>query len=99
MTATTVAECLNGERDILSIYERYYSDSPFIKLVTGRIPETRDVWGTNRCDMAFKVEGHKLLLFSVIDNLVKGAAGQAVQNMNIRFGLAEQSGLKGVNEI
>ncbi len=99
MTVTTVAELLNVERDILAIYEKYYSDSPFIKLITGRIPETRDVWGTNRCDIAFKVEGDKLLLFSVIDNLVKGAAGQAVQNMNIRFGLAEQSGLKGVNEI
>jgi len=99
MTATTVAECLKGEGDILAIYEKYYSDSPFIKLINGRIPETRDVWGTNRCDMAFKIEGDKLLLFSVIDNLVKGAAGQAVQNMNIRFGLAEQSGLKGINEI
>jgi len=99
MTVTTVAELLNVERDILDIYERYYSNSPFIKIITGRIPETRDVWGTNRCDIAFKVEGDKLLLFSVIDNLVKGAAGQAVQNMNIRFGLAEQSGLKGVNEI
>jgi N-acetyl-gamma-glutamyl-phosphate reductase len=99
MTVTTVAELLNVERDILAIYEKYYSDSPFIKLITGRIPETRDVWGTNRCDIAFKVEGEKVLLFSVIDNLVKGAAGQAVQNMNIRFGLAEQRGLKGVNEI
>jgi len=99
MTVTTVAKLLNGERDILTIYEKYYSESPFIKLITGRIPETRDVWGTNRCDIAFKVEGDKLLLFSVIDNLVKGAAGQAVQNMNIRFGFAEQSGLKGINEI
>lgn len=99
MTVTTVAELLNADRDILGVYKKYYSGSPFIKLITGRIPETRDVWGTNRCDMAFKVEGNKLLLFSVIDNLVKGAAGQAVQNMNIRFGLAEQSGLKSVNEI
>ncbi|MBA7472887.1 MAG: N-acetyl-gamma-glutamyl-phosphate reductase [Spirochaeta sp.] len=99
MTATTVTELLNVESNILDIYEKYYSDSPFIRLITGRIPATGDVWGTNRCDIAFQVEGNKLLLFSVIDNLVKGAAGQAVQNMNIRFGLAEQSGLKSVNEI
>ena len=60
------------------------------------IPNTsdQDVWGTNRCDIGFHVEGKNLILISVIDNLIKGASGQAVQNMNIRFGIEETEGLR-----
>ena len=56
--------------------------------------QTRDVRGTNRCDIAVKVHGDYLQLFSAIDNLVKGAAGQAVQCMNIRRRLPETTGLR-----
>ena len=58
-----------------------------------RVPQTRDVWGSNRCDIGWQREGDHLLVFSAIDNLVKGASGQAVQNMNLRFGLDEAAGL------
>ena len=51
------------------------------------------MWGANRCDIGWRVSGRQLVLFSVIDNLVKGAAGQAVQNMNLRFGFPETAGL------
>ena len=55
-------------------------------------PRPATCWGSNRCDIGWRVEGRHLMLFSVIDNLVKGASGQAVQNMNLRFGIAEMRG-------
>jgi N-acetyl-gamma-glutamyl-phosphate reductase len=81
--AETVAESL----------ERAYGNEPFVGFSPRDIPETRDVRGSNRCDIGFHTEGGMLLLFSVIDNLEKGAAGQAVQNMNVRFGFEETAGL------
>jgi N-acetyl-gamma-glutamyl-phosphate reductase len=76
----------------------FYAGSTFITLTGGRIPATRDVVGSNRCDIGWLVEGSNsgtamVYLFSVIDNLVKGASGQAVQDFNIRFGFSEHSGL------
>ncbi|MFP4067628.1 MAG: N-acetyl-gamma-glutamyl-phosphate reductase [Spirochaetaceae bacterium] len=70
-----------------------YDAEPFVGLSRRPIPETRDVRASNRCDIGYHVEGAMLLLFSVIDNLEKGAAGQAVQNMNVRFGFQETAGL------
>lgn len=75
-----------------------YSDDPFIRLRGNTIPDTQDVVGSNRCDIGWKfVElpgtGPVLQVFSAIDNLLKGAAGQAVQCFNIRFGLRETAGL------
>lgn len=70
-----------------------YEESPFVRLSSREVPQTRDVRNTNRCDIAVRVEGKRLMLFSVIDNLYKGASGQAVQNLNIRFGLPESAGL------
>jgi N-acetyl-gamma-glutamyl-phosphate reductase len=98
MAVTTVVELARepaaaGEKSIEDIYEKYYGKCPFICLTAGRIPQTRELWGSNRCDIGWKVEGRHLMLFSAIDNLVKGASGQAVQNMNIRFGLDETAGL------
>jgi N-acetyl-gamma-glutamyl-phosphate reductase len=57
------------------------------------------VWGSNRCDIGWRRGGRHLMLFSVIDNLVKGASGQAVQNMNIRFGIHETAGLRMAGEL
>jgi len=77
---------------------RAYADKRFINLTGSRIPSTRDVAGSNRCDIGWIVEGVRngasmLFLFSVIDNLLKGAGGQAVQDFNIRFGFPQDCGL------
>lgn len=82
-----------GEGAVREALLEAYGGRPFVRLVD-RIPQTLDVWGTNRCDIGFAVEEGHLLLFSVLDNLFKGASGQAVQNMNVRFGLPETQGLE-----
>ncbi len=79
--------------EVDGIYRKYYGESPFVRIVKG-IPQTRDVWGSNRCDIGFRLEEGVIMLFSAIDNLIKGASGQAVQNMNVRFGLDETAGLR-----
>jgi N-acetyl-gamma-glutamyl-phosphate reductase len=98
MAVTTVVELARepasqGPQSVQGVLEKYYSRSPFIVLTGSRIPQTREVWGSNRCDIGWKQEGRHLMLFSVIDNLVKGASGQALQNMNIRLGIEETAGL------
>lgn len=102
MIATT-AICLEEnttEEKIGDIFQQQYKDSPFIKLVGNKIPESANVQGTNRCDIGWQLfEGNKLMLFSAIDNLYKGASGQAVHNMNIRFGLSETAGINGYGAI
>jgi N-acetyl-gamma-glutamyl-phosphate reductase len=73
-----------------------YADAPFIRLCgADRLPETRHVRSTNYCDIGFRVDedAGRAVLISAIDNLVKGAAGQAVQNMNLMMGLPETAGL------
>jgi N-acetyl-gamma-glutamyl-phosphate reductase len=78
---------------LADIYRKAYGGRPFISLTANRVPQTREVWGSNRCDIGWRIENGYLMLFSVIDNLVKGASGQAVQDMNIRFGIDECAGL------
>lgn len=88
-TEKTIRECLAS----------YYDDAFFIRLKKeGDFPDTLFVKGTNFCDIGFKIDSrnNRLILLSVIDNLVKGAAGQAVQNMNIMCDLDERAGLDGV---
>lgn len=77
--------------DMLSAYERYYAGEPFVR-VRREIPEIKAVAYTNFCDMTVLADPatNKLIILSVIDNLVKGAAGQAIQNMNIMFGYPER---------
>jgi N-acetyl-gamma-glutamyl-phosphate reductase len=104
MAVTTVVELArepadSGPGSVAEIYERAYGGRPFIGIAGSRIPQTREVWGSNRCDIGWKREGRHLMLFSVIDNLVKGASGQAVQNMNIRFGIPETTGLRLAGEM
>jgi N-acetyl-gamma-glutamyl-phosphate reductase len=81
--------------DIQKVYAERYKNEPFVRFGT-RIPEIRAVNYTNFCDVAVFLEPHtgKLVITSVIDNLVKGAAGQAIQNMNIVFGRPEHTLLK-----
>jgi N-acetyl-gamma-glutamyl-phosphate reductase len=79
--------------------ETFYEDKPFVRLLPdGRFPDTMHVRGTNFCDIGWTVDpgSGRLILLSAIDNLVKGAAGQAVQNMNLMFGLDETAGLNAV---
>jgi N-acetyl-gamma-glutamyl-phosphate reductase len=82
--------------DIRACLDAFYNQSPFVRICPeGSLPETLYVRGTNYCDIGFKLdEKHgRVILISAIDNLVKGAAGQAVQNMNIMHGLDETAGL------
>ena len=74
------------------LYEHFYEDSFFVRLVDGS-PDINWVKNTNFCDIAVHSNGKQIVVFSAIDNLVKGAAGQAVQNMNLMFGLDETTGL------
>ncbi|MBW2107356.1 MAG: N-acetyl-gamma-glutamyl-phosphate reductase, partial [Deltaproteobacteria bacterium] len=81
---------------VVARLETFYSSRPFVRICAlGKFPNTMDVKGTNYCDIGVRVcrDGKRLILVSVIDNLVKGASGQAVQNMNIMFGLQETAGL------
>jgi N-acetyl-gamma-glutamyl-phosphate reductase len=82
-----------GASEIVRAYEAAYATSPFVRIVAPAIPEMKDVLHTNFCDIGFVVEGDRLVLFSTIDNLGKGAAGQAIQNMNLMFGLPQTEGL------
>lgn len=74
------------------VFENYYNGSFFVRLVEGS-PDINWVKTTNFCDLGFAAKGKSAVVFSAIDNLVKGAAGQAVQNMNLMFGLDEKTGL------
>ena len=78
--------------DVRNIFANFYSDSFFVRLVEGS-PDINWVKNTNFCDIGAFSNGKQIVVFSAIDNLVKGAAGQAVQNMNLMFGLDEKTGL------
>lgn len=80
---------------IAQTFAAAYADAPFVRLTGDRLPEIKHVAHTNFCDLGWTLhpEDGRLVLVSVIDNLVKGAAGQAVQNFNIAFGLDERTGL------
>src|SRR3954447_19322141 len=82
-----------AEADLRKIFADYYRESFFVRLVNGS-PDINWVKTTNFCDIGLATRGKQIVVFSAIDNLVKGAAGQAVQNMNLMFGLEETTGLK-----
>lgn len=87
---------LNQDTDVQALFEQRYQDEPFVDVMpAGSHPATRSVRGANTCRMAVHrpQQGETVVVLSVIDNLVKGAAGQAIQNMNIMFGLDEASGI------
>jgi len=98
MLTTIYATPVKGvkAKDIRNCLAAAYSDHAFMRLCEeGRAPDTIHVKGSNYCDIGFELDKrtHRLILISAIDNLVKGAAGQAVQNMNIMMGIDETSGL------
>jgi N-acetyl-gamma-glutamyl-phosphate reductase len=82
--------------DLLNIYEEYYADEPFVRLYApGKVPDLHAVQYTNFCDIGFVFDAasKRGVIVSAIDNLMKGAAGQAVQNMNLMLGFPETEGL------
>ena len=97
--ATLYAQLQVSAADIQDLYEQRYQNESFVDVLpTGSHPDTRNVRGSNRCQIAIHQpqNGDMLVVLSVIDNLVKGASGQAVQAMNLMFGLEESLGLKTV---
>ena len=101
MLATTYAQLVSAvdTQRILECLQDTYDGCPFVRICgDDRLPDTRNVRGTNFIDIGFRVDesGGRLVLMSAIDNLVKGAAGQAVQNMNLMFDLDERAGLRSV---
>ena len=97
--ATLYATLQESTVDLQTLFVNRYAQEPFIKVLpAGSHPETRSVRGVNTCHLAVHrpQNGNTVVVLSVIDNLVKGAAGQAIQNMNIMFGLPEITGLNHV---
>jgi N-acetyl-gamma-glutamyl-phosphate reductase len=82
------------ESDLVSLYRKFYKKEPFIRVRdAGEYPSLKDVVGTNFSDIGIKPGKQATVIIAAIDNLVKGAAGQAVQNMNIMMGFPETAGL------
>jgi N-acetyl-gamma-glutamyl-phosphate reductase (EC 1.2.1.38) len=96
MESTIYVDLLDANVDVQSILEAAYKDEHFVTVLgAGIVPETRNVKSSNFCQIAAqKAVGGKLVVTSVIDNLIKGAAGQAIQNMNIMFDIDEGLGLE-----
>ncbi len=88
----------NGDVDeIFALYREFYSGSPFVRVLPpGMLPGTKSVSGSNHCDIGLAPDPRtgRMVVVSAIDNLIKGASGQAVQNMNVMFGLPEETGLE-----
>lgn len=81
-------------KGVIDIYKKFYGGKPFVRIMeSGKLPQIRDVVMTNFCDIGVKVTGDVAVIVSCIDNLMKGAAGQAVQNMNLMCGFKETEGL------
>ena len=90
-----IAAGKKGEEELRNLYRDFYKDEPFVKVVESP-PHTKHTWGNNNC-LIYPTIDHRtgrLIVISCIDNLVKGAAGQAIQNMNLMLGLPETTGLQ-----
>ncbi len=97
--ATLYARLTRHGEDLQALYESWYAEEPFVDVLpAGTLPQTRTVRGANRCQVAVQVPQGRdtVVVMATIDNLVKGASGQAVQNMNIMLGLPEDMGLRQV---
>jgi N-acetyl-gamma-glutamyl-phosphate reductase len=83
------------EADLANVFATVYADAPFVRVTGDRLPEIKHVAHTNFCDLGWRLEpdGTRLALVACLDNLMKGAAGQAVQNFNLAFGFDECAGL------
>jgi N-acetyl-gamma-glutamyl-phosphate reductase len=88
-----VSSCITSDDTLLNLYSEYFRAHPFT-IVAHETIDLKQVVNTNKCLISLEKEGNKLVVHSAIDNLLKGASGQAVQNMNLLFGLDETAGLK-----
>jgi N-acetyl-gamma-glutamyl-phosphate reductase len=84
------------DSDLFKIYEEFYANAPFVAVVTETLPATKHTLGSNMCHIGLAVDSrtNRVTVISAIDNLVKGMAGQAVQNMNLMCGFEETAGLE-----
>lgn len=81
-------------QNLISLYKKFYKHEPFVRIrKEGDFPRLKDVVGTNFCDIAIQDEVEQIIIIAAIDNLIKGASGQAVQNMNIMYNFGETMGL------
>jgi N-acetyl-gamma-glutamyl-phosphate reductase len=93
---TTIHTKIKNEisgKEVSEIFIKKYSQEKFVRFLGEELPEIKNVQDTNFCDIGFSLFDENLILFSTIDNLVKGAAGQAVQNMNIMYNIPQETGL------
>lgn len=91
--ASVYIECDLSLEEAEKVYKDFYADAPFTHISKSNI-DLKQVVNTNKCLIHLEKHGNKLLILSIIDNLLKGASGQAVQNMNLMFGIEEMTGLK-----
>ena len=94
--STLFARLVDTSADLQGLFEEFYADEPFVDVLpAGMFPQTRTVKGANLCQLSVAVPQGRdtVVVMATIDNLVKGASGQAVQNMNIMLGLPEATGL------
>ena len=91
--ASIYTECAKSLEEMVALYKDYYKDAAFT-FVSDKNINLKQVVNTNKCLISLEKHGDKLLVVSAIDNLLKGASGQAVQNMNLMFGLDERAGLR-----
>jgi N-acetyl-gamma-glutamyl-phosphate reductase len=81
-------------QSLISLYKKFYKKEPFVRIRDeGDFPSLKDVNGTNFCDIAIKEDHKSIIIIAAIDNLLKGASGQAVQNMNIMYKFREHEAL------
>ena len=97
LTSITVKPLTKKISDIEKVYQNFYSNKPFVRILTKALPEIKHVAFTNRCDIAVRHDSRtgNLLIFSALDNLTKGAAGQAIQCLNLIMNWPETEGLPG----
>jgi len=91
--ASVYTFCDLSPEKIKNLYRDYYKDAAFT-IVTEKNPDMKQATNTNKCILYPEKHGNRLLIISIIDNLLKGASGQAVQNLNLMFGLDEKAGLR-----
>lgn len=86
--------CSSRQENLISLYKKFYKKEPFVRIrEEGDFPKIKDVVHTNFCDLGIKDSGNTIIIIAAIDNLLKGASGQAVQNMNIMYKIPEYVGL------
>lgn len=90
--ASIYTESSLSEKELITIFKNFYKNEPFT-YITNKAIHLKQVVNTNNCYIQLQKHGNNVLITSIIDNLLKGAAGQAIQNMNLMFGIAEETGL------